>query len=190
MQEKALLLRADYPSSDDHRAERLLEFFGVRCQKRRTIEFGLQENECVERYRLVCSAQAFARVVRDLQNVSRNSNSIARQIHSVFLYSNGDPVALANAVSQLSGATISIHRETGGDIQWRIADDPDGMCRTMRDLCIHPAATALRSFDFFHTDGSASSPLIAAGNKAAFLKLTSNGVPVFISSERLIDIDA
>ena len=189
MQEKALLLRADYPSSDDHRAERLLEFFGVRCQKRRTIEFGLQENECVERYRLVCSAQAFARVVRDLQNVSRNSNSIARQIHSVFLYSNGDPVALANAVSQLSGATISIHRETGGDIQWRIADDPDGMCRTMRDLCIRPAATA-RSFDFFHTDGSASSPLIAAGNKVAFLKLTSNGVPVFISSERLIDIDA
>lgn len=190
MQEKALLLRADYPSSDDHRAERLLEFFGVPCEKRRISELKLPATDLAEGYRLVCAAQAFAHVMGELQNMSRDSNSFARQIHSVFLYSNGDPVALANVVGQLSGATITIRRETGGDIQWRIADDPDGMCRTMRDLCIRPVVTAQRSFDFFHTDGSAASPLIAAGNKAAFLKLTCNGVPVFISSERLIDIDA
>src|SRR5678815_1974809 len=110
MQEKALLLTADYPSADDQRAERLLNFFGVHYLKRRATELGLPENKSAEKYRLVCSAQAFVRVLGDLQNVSRNSNALARQIHSVFLYSNGDPVALANAVSQLSGATISIRR--------------------------------------------------------------------------------
>jgi len=190
MQEKALLLTADYPVVDDHRAERLLEFFGVRCQKRRTSEFALPGNECVERYRLVCSAQAFARVVRDLQNVSRNSNSLPRQIHSVFLYSNGDPVGLANAVSQLSGATISIRRGAGRVTQWHIADEPDGICGAMRDLRIQPSATHLPSSDFFHTDGESLTPLIAGEDKAAFLKLNCNGLPVFVSSERLIDIDA
>ena len=190
MQEKALLLTADYPVVDDHRAERLLQFFGVRCQKRRTSEFALPGNECVERYRLVCSAQAFARVVRDLQNVSRNSNSLPRQIHSVFLYSNGDPVGLANAVSQLSGATISIRRGAGRVTQWHIADEPDGICGAMRDLRIQPLATHLRSGDFFHLDGESLTPLIAGEDKAAFLKLNCNGLPVFVSSERLIDIDA
>jgi len=126
----------------------------------------------------------------DLHDASRHLKGFTRQIHSVFLYSSGDPVALANVVGQLYGRTISIRRGAGSDIQWGIANDPDGMCGAMRDLRIHPSATTLGSGDFFHTDGSSVTSLIAAGNKAAFLKLTFNGVPVFVSSERLIDIDA
>jgi hypothetical protein len=190
MQEKALLLTADYPSADDLRAERLLNFFGVRYLKRRASELGLPENKSAEKYRLVCSVQAFARVVGDLQNVSCNSNSFARQIHSVFLYSNGDPVAIANAVSKLSGVTISIRRGAGRVTEWHIANEPDGMFGAMRDLRIQPSAAHLGSGDFFHTDGESLNPLIAGGDKAAFLKLNCNGLPVFVSSERLIDIDA
>jgi len=190
MQEKALLLTAAYSSTDDQRAERLLDFFGVHYLKRRATELGLPENKSAGKYRLVCSAQAFARVVGDLQNVSRNSNCLARQIHSVFLYSNGDPVALANAVSQLSGATISIRRGAERVTEWHIANEADGLCGAMRDLRIQPSATYLRSGDFFHTDGESLTPLIAGEDKAAFLKLNCNGLPVFVSSERLIDIDA
>jgi hypothetical protein len=191
MQEKALLLTADYPSADDERAERVLNFFGVRYLKRRATELlELPENKSGEKYRLVCAAQAFARYVGDLQNVSHKSNLLARQIHSVFLYSNGDPVAVANAVSQLSGVTISIRRGAGRVTQWHIANDPDGMCGAMRDLRIQPSATQLLSSDFFHTDGGSLTPLIAGEDKAAFLKLNCNGLPVFVSSERLIDIDA
>jgi hypothetical protein len=190
MQEKAMLLTADYPSADDERAERALNFFGVRYLKRRAPELGLPENKSAEKCRVVCSVQAFARVVGDLQNVSCNSNSLARQIHSVFLYSNGDPVAIANAVSQLSGATISIRRGAGRVTEWDIANEPDGMFGAMRDLRIQPSATHLGSGDFFHTDGASLTPLIAAEDKAAFLKLNCNGLPVFVSSEGLIDIDA
>ncbi len=190
MQEKALLLTAAYPSTDDQRAERLLDFFGVHYLKRRATELGLPENKSAGKYRLVCSAQGFARVVGDLQNVSRNSNCLARQIHSVFLYSNGDPVALANAVSQLSGATISIRRGAERVTEWHIANEPDGVCGAMRDLRIQPSATYLRSGDFFHTDGESLTPLIAGEDRAAFLKLNCNGLSVFVSSERLIDIDA
>src|SRR4030095_3207895 len=190
MQEKALLLTADYPSADDQRAERLLNFFGVRYLKRRATELGLPENKSAEKYRLVCSVQAFARVVGDLQNVSRNSNLFARQIHSVFLYSNGDPVAITNAVSQFSGATISIGRGAGRLTRGHIGNEPDGMCGAMRDLRIQPSATHLRSGDFFHTDGGSVTPLIAGEDKAAFLKVSCNGLPVFVSSEGLIDIDA
>jgi len=190
MQENAVLLTADYPSADDQRAERLLNFFGVRYLKRRATEVGLPENKSDEKYRLVCSVQAFARLVGDLQNVSCNSNCLARQIHSVFLYSNGDPVALAKAVSQLSGATISIRRGAERVTEWHIANEPDGLCGAVRDLRIQPSATYLRSGDFFHTDGESLTPLIAGEDKAAFLKLNCNGLPVFVSSERLIDIDA
>jgi len=190
MQEKALLLAADYPSADDQRAERLLNFFGVRYLKRRATEVGLPENKSTEKYRLVCSVQAFAHLVGDLQNVSCNFNSLARQIHSVFLYSNGDPVALGNAVSQLSGVTLSIRRGAGRVTEWHIANEPDGMFETMRDLRIQPSTTHLGSSDFFHTDGESLTPLIAGEDRAAFLKLNCNGLPVFVSSERLIDIDA
>jgi hypothetical protein len=106
------------------------------------------------------------------------------------LYSNGDPVAIANAVSQLSGATISIRRGAGRVTEWHIANEPDGMFGAMRDLRIQPSATHLGSGDFFHTDGESLTPLIAGEDKAAFLKLNCNGLPVFVSSERLIDIDA
>ena len=190
MQEKALLLTADYPSADDQRAESLLNFFGVRYLKRRVTALGPPENKSVEKYRLVCSVQAFARVVGGLQNASGNSNSLARQLHSVFLYSNGDPVAIANAVSQLSGATISIRRGAGRVTEWHIANEPGGMFGAMRGLRIQPSATHLGSGDFFHTDGESLTPLIAGEDKAAFVKLNCNGLPVFVSSERLIDIDA
>lgn len=191
MQDKALLLTADYPSADDQRAERLLEFFGVGYLKRHAAELlELPENKSAEKCRLVCSAQSFARVMGNLQNASGNANLLARQIHSVFLYSNGDPVAVANTVSQLSGVTTSIRRGAGSVTQWHIANDPDGMCGAMRDLRIQPSATYLRTGDFFHTDGGSLTPLIAGEDKAAFLKLTWNGLPVFVSSERLIDIDA
>ena len=190
MQENALLLTADYPSADDHRAERLLNFFGVPYLTRRATEFGLPENKSAEKYRLVCAAQTFARVVGDLENPSHNSNLLAQQIHSVFLYPDGDPVTVANAVSRLSGGTISIRRGAERVTQWHIANDPDGMCGAMRDLRIQPSATYLRSGDFFHTDGGSLTPLIAGEDKTAFLKLSCNGLPVFVSSERLIDIDA
>jgi len=193
MLEKALLLTGDHSLADDRRAGRLLKFFGVPYQRQSATDFRLPESSPAGEntsYRLVCAAQTFARVMGDLHDASRHLNGFTRQIHSVFLYSNGDPVALANVVGQLYGTTISIRRGTGSDSQWRIANDPDGMCGAMRDLRIHPAANTLRSGDFFHTDGSSVTSLIAAGNKAAFLKLTCNGVPVFVSSERLIDIDA
>ncbi len=141
MQEKALLLTADYPSADDQRAERLLNFFGVRYLKRRATEFGPPESKSAERYRLVCSAQTFARVVGNLHNISCTSNPLARQIHSVFLYSNGDPVVLANTVSQLSGVTLSIRRGAGRVTEWHIANEPDGMFGVMRDLRTQPSAT-------------------------------------------------
>ncbi len=190
MQETALLLTADYPSGDDQRAERLLNFFGVPYLKRRATELGLHESGSADGFRLVCSAQTFARAVGDLRNISCNSNSLAWHIHSVFLYSNGDPVALANAVSQLSGATLSIRRGAGHVNEWHIANEPDGMCGTMRGLRLQPAAAHVASSDFFHTDGTTLTPLIAGDGRAAFLRLNCNGLPIFVSSERLIDVDA
>jgi hypothetical protein len=190
MRKTALLLTGDYPSRDDRRAERLLEFFGVPYQKQRATEFGSAETSPGKKYRLMCAAQTFSYLTEKLQNHSCGSNGFAQRIHSAFLYSNGNPIALTNIVSQLSGANISVRRGAKGHVQWRIADDPDGMCGAMRALHVHPAAAKLSSCDFFDCNENRAAPLIASGDKAGFLKVTCGGIPFFISSVPLLDIDA
>jgi hypothetical protein len=190
MQEEALLVTGDYPSRDDRRAERLLEFFGVPYQKRRTAEFDLAETISTKKYRLVCAAKTFSHLTEKLQNLSCGPNGPVRQIHSAFLYSNGDPVALENIVRRLSGANIPVRRGAKSHSKWHIADDPDGICGAMRGLQVHPAATTVSRCDFFERNEDSITQLIASSDKAAFLKVTCGGIPFFISSVPLLDIDA
>ena len=71
MLEEALLLTGDPSSSDDGRAERLLEFFGVSFQRQSTKDFKLLTSSPIAgnmSYRLVCAAQTFASVIGELQN--------------------------------------------------------------------------------------------------------------------------
>ena len=190
MQEKALLLTGDYSSSDDRRAERLLEFFGVRYEKRRVTEFALGEPNSGKKHRLMCAAQTFSHLAKGLRNPSCGPNGVTQQVHSVFLYSNGDPIALENVVRELSGANIPVRRAARSDTEWHIADEPDGMCGAMRGLHVHPAAITLSRCDFFERNEDSVTPLIASDDKAAFLKVTRGGIPFFISSVPLLDIDA
>lgn len=190
MQEEALLLTGDYPSRDDRRVERLLEFFGVRYEKRRVTEFALGEPTSGKKHRLMCAAQTFSRLTEGLQNPSSGPNGLAQQLHSAFLYSNGDPVALENIVRQLSGASIPVRRGAKSHTQWHVADEPDGICGAMRGLSVHPAATTLGRCDFFERNENSVTPLIASGDNAAFLKVTSQQIPFFVSSVSPLDIDA
>ena len=193
MHEQAVLVTADQPSIDDGRAGRLLEFFGVPHYTQSVIDFGLPESNHKEgnpKGRLVCAAETFARVARELQNDSNGGEGFAQRVHSVFLYPTNNPASLANLVSELSGTKISIYKGAGSEVEWCIADDSGGVCGAMRGLRVRPTPATLESCDFFDANESSVTPLIAAGNKAAFLKLTWNSVPVFASSERLIDIDA
>ena len=193
MQEKALLLTGDRSSVADRKAERLLEFFGVPYQKQSATDFRLPESSSMtnnSNYRLICTTRTFVQVMGALEKAPYDSKRFSRQIHSVFLYSDGDPVTLANVVGQLSGATISIRKGARTHVQWSIADDPDGVCGAMRGLRVPPAAMALSSCDFFDANDCSATPLISAGAKTAFLKLTWREVPFFVSSVPLLDIDA
>ena len=193
MQEKALLLTGDRSSVADHNAERLLEFFGVPYQKQSATDFRLPESSSMtnnSNYRLICTTRTFVQVMGALEKAPYDSKRFSRQIHSVFLYSDGDPVTLANVVGQLSGATISIRKGARTHVQWSIADDLDGVCGAMRGLRVPPAAMALSSCDFFDANDCSATPLISAGAKTAFLKLTWREVPFFVSSVPLLDIDA
>ncbi len=193
MREQVFLVTGDHPSIDDGRAGKLLEFFGVPYQTQNATDFRLpkiSQAESNTKCRLVCAAETFARVVGELQDASHGAEGFAQRVHSVLLYPTGNAAALAAVVSQLSGAKVSINKGVRSEIEWCIADDPGGVCGAMRGLRVRPTPATLEGCDFFDANGSSVTPLIAAGNKAAFLKLTCNSVPVFASSERLIDIDA
>jgi len=193
MRKQAVLVTGDHPSMDDGRAGRLLEFFGVPYQTQNATDFRLPESSQAEsntKCRLICAAETFARVAGALQNASHGAEGFAQRVHSVFLYPTNNPAGLAKVVSDLSGTKISIHKGAGSEIEWCIADDPGGVCGAMRGLRVRPTPGTLEGCDVFHANGSSVTPLIAAGNKAAFLKLVWMGVPVSVSSARLIDIDA
>jgi hypothetical protein len=192
MREQALLLTGDHSIADDRRAERLLEFFGVSYHKQNETEFRALDSRSAGSKagcRILCAAQTFASVIKE-QKKTFGSNGFAQQIHSVFLYSSGDPVALAKIVSQLSGASISVCRGAKNHIRWHIANEPDGVCGAMRALHVQPAATTLSSCDFFELNENSASALIASEDKAAFVKLICAETPVFVSSVSLLDIDA
>ena len=193
MLEEALLLTADPPSSDDEKAGRLLEFFGVSFQRQSTKDFKLLTSSSIAgnmSCRLVCAAQTFASVIGELQNGLQGATEFARHVHSVFLYSTVDAAATARVASQFCRATISISKGSEDETEWRIANDASAMFGAMRGLRVHPASATLNSSNLFVANEGSQSALIRAENKVAFLKTTWNDVPVFVSSERLIDIDA
>ena len=193
MREQAVLVTGDHPSIDDGRVGRLLEFFGIPYGTRKATEFHLQDNAArmgVGKCRLVCSAENFAHVFEKLHGALAGSEGFAQRVHSVFLYPTGNITALSELVSRLCGTEISVRKGAATDTDWCIVDDPGGVCGAMRGLRVRPRPATLEGCHVFNANGSSVTPLIAAGNKAAFLKLTCNGVPVFASSERLIDIDA
>ena len=195
MLENALLITGPRSSTEDAKAKRVLEFFGVpfqRCSTKDFIRLAISTVRNNTSYRLVCAAQTFATVVGELQNASRGATEFARHVHSVFLYSNGAAAATARVASELCGATISIEKGLENETEWQIADDPNAICGPMRGLSVRPPAARLKSCDFFVTtkDSPSLSMIISAATKAAFVKTAWNDVPVFVSSERLIDIDA
>jgi hypothetical protein len=189
MHEQAFLLTGDYPSIDDGRVRRLLEFFGIPCETRKATEFRLPESSqsgTNPKCRLVCAAETFHRVIGRLENVQ----GFAQRVHSVFVYPTRNIAALSELVGKLSGTEISVRRGAATKSDWSIADSPEGICGVMGGLRIRPAPSTLQSCDFFAGNGSSATPLLGAGNEAAFLKLTWQTVPVFVSSTQLIDIDA
>jgi hypothetical protein len=191
--EKALLLIGDYPSIDDRRVERLLEFFGVRYETRKATDFRLpatSQDATNSKCRLVCAAEIFGHMIEQVETASVESDGFAQQIHSVFLYPTGNAHDLANIVTRLSGGKVKTCKGARSDIQWHIADDPEGICGAMRGVRAHPLPATVEGRDFLGLNGSPSIPLVSTGTKAAFLKVTWRTVPVFITSARLIDIGA
>jgi hypothetical protein len=193
MRKQAVLVTGDHPSIDDGRAGRLLEFFGVPYQAENATDFQLRKQSRAEsntKCTLICAAETFARVIQEAQSASQGVEGFGRRTHSVFLYPTRNAAGLADLVSQLSGQKISLCNGVTRDSEWRIADDPGGVCGPMRGLRVRPAPAAVTGSVFFDRNGSAVTPFLAAENKAAFLKLIWQTVPVFISSTRLINIDA
>src|SRR6266446_8271188 len=156
MTEEVYLLTGDHPSTDDGRAGRLLEFFGVPYETRNAMEIRRDNipGSGVGKYRLVCSAENFAQVFEELRSGSASSEGFARRVHSVFLYPTGNAATLSKLVSRLCGTEISVRKGAATDTDWCIADDAEGLCGSMRGLRIRPPPPTLEHCDVFAANGS------------------------------------
>jgi len=188
---EVILLTDEHSSAMDCRAKKLLEFFGVQYQTQTATDFFPAKCNSSRRdrsYRILSAAQSFYSVIRKLEEIIDSDS--AAQVHSVFLYSNGDPVALGKVVSQLCGKDVLICRGANNDLRWTIAHDPEGMFGAMGGLQVHPGAGTLNSADFFGVPQSGLHPLITSENNTAFVKIIWRNIRIFVPSVPLLDIDA
>ena len=90
--------------------------------------------------------------MEELQNASRGGNEFARQSILFSCIPTEILPPLQRVVSQLSGAKISIRKGAESETEWRIADDPDGICGAMRGLACTPYARDAGRLRFFHRE--------------------------------------
>ena len=171
MLEKALLLTGELSPSDDKKAGRLLEFFGVSLQVQSAEDLASLTNNSTgdeTSHRLVCAAETFASVIGDLQNPSNGATEFAQRIHSIFLYSSGNAAATARVASQLCETPVSIGKEPDGETEWLIADDSDPMFGAMRGLRVRLAPAAPIGVDLFVTNQNSHHGLIQCTKQGLF----------------------
>ena len=144
-------------------------------------------------YRLVCAAQTFASVIGELQNGSQRVQLNLRGTSIPF-----SCILLSMLLPLREWLASFVERRSPLTRDQKIR--PSGGSQTMLVRCLGRCAVfvytlplsslAEQFLNLFLANEGSQSALIGAANKVAFLKTTWNDVPVFVSSERLIDIDA
>lgn len=177
-------MTSDDSSAEDDKARRLLEFFGVRVR----LFFAVEHLEELEESngRLLCSAERFARLLEADKN---GATALPRTVQSVFVYPGENSLAAIELVRLLCESEAAVTPATAVDGDWRIAEEANDFGGSMQGVKIEVKASSIPQHVFEFT-GDAAAQLIFAGKHSALLKLYWHGVPIFVASEGLIDIDA
>jgi hypothetical protein len=192
--DEALLLTLPGASSEGNNVGKLLTFFGVSWRTLTVSQFvadAAAKLVAPDKCRIFSSAETFSRLLEACDHRSKSMPHWHQDIHSAFVFADGDPQVLERLVRLLAGDERAELRDIDLRGEEFVVATDSGFCGVMASLRI-PASRANDNAclvsNIANTDALS---LISSAFGSMFLKLQYGRVPVFVStSAEIIDIDA
>lgn len=180
-------------ASQNHNLGKLLSFFGISWRtiaSEELFDLDHEGDEDLSKPRVFCSADAFLRVLQELERTSIASTAWEKSVHSVFVYAGDNADSLQRLVRLLvQDEGIVLQKTNGSAVDFVLSDRWDHFCGVMsgiratvsaQDVSFIPCMSKGDVFDIFSSDFG-----------SAFLKINYQGLDVFLSiSKEIIDINA
>jgi hypothetical protein len=195
MKESAFLLIDSNASRQDRCVAKVIQFFGVPSRNLATAEFRLAnaaaDSTCAKP-RLLCSADAFLRVLERREQKAEYEPWWAQYIHSAFIYPSDNVDSLPTLARILSADDASVIRRTDpGAGDFVVSDNLDDFCGVMASIRVTASKANTNGNFVLNTAKRNVVNIISIGDGATLLKFEHKGVPVFLSTSReIIDLDA
>ena len=189
--DKALLLVESSDASTAGRLEKTLAVFGVDSQRLTVAEFkgavGIAGSN--SKHRLLGPATAFLRWAEVLAENPRVRLDWQKNVHSVMVFGENDPASFERLARQTTGDTSASLNKANPGTDWTVTGELPEFCQSMSGIRVavnEDGSTGLTC------DGSkaATSRIINGPNGAALVRSELYGVPVFLATAGVIDVDA
>ena len=195
MREEALLLTRDGSPLESGNLAKMLNFFAVPWRAITVDEFLSYDSinhESSASIRIFCSCNALLTLAAQLK---RNADCLLRwkeHVHSVFVYTCDDPVALRHLVRMLSGEDATVVDKLNRGIgDFVVSDEFNEFCGVMSGVRVAVSKEDIKASLVLDASKTGVLNIISSDQGATFLKLEHKGVPVFFSaSQEILDIDA
>jgi hypothetical protein len=191
---QAILLSDAGDSLASERIGKLLSFFGVSWRTLTVSQFvadAAAKLAAPDKCRIFSSAETFSRLLEACDHRLESTPHWHQDIHSAFVFADGDPQVLEKLVRLLAGDERAELRHIHLRGEEFVVANNSGFCGVMASLRI-PASRANDNAclvsNIANTDALS---LISSASGSMFLKVQYGHVPVFVStSVEIIDIDA
>ncbi len=191
--DQAILLDDTGDSLPYQRIAKLLSFFGVSWRRLTLSQFiadAAAKLVVPEKCRIFSSAETFLRLLEARNHRPESMPHSHQNIHSAFVFADGNPQVLEKLVQLLAGDERAElrHIHSGGE-EFVVANDTE-FCGIMASLRV-PVSSPNDDVCLVSNIGDTGAlSLISSASGSIFLKLQCGDVPVFVStSAEIIDID-
>ena len=191
--DQAILLDDTGDSLPYQRIAKLLSFFGVSWRRLTLSQFiadAAAKLVVPDNCRIFSSAETFLRLLEACNHRPDSMPHSDQNIHSAFVFADGDPQVLEKLVQLLAGDERAElrHIHSGGE-EFVVANDTE-FCGIMASLRV-PVSSPNDDVCLVSNIGDTGAlSLISSASGSIFLKLQCGDVPVFVStSAEIIDID-
>jgi hypothetical protein len=193
MRDEALLLNgAGGLSLESGNVAKVLNFFGVPWRAATVAEFlgyTRLDRGSSAKSRVLCSADIFFELIRQLEDNSEAIRPWQDRAHSVFVYAGNDSEILQKLLQTLTGDEGAVLDTAVGDVA--VSDQLDDFCGVMAGVRVSASTANVDASLVLNMGRGNAINIISSGDGAIFLKLGYKGVPVFLlTSGEIIDIDA
>ena len=191
--DQAILLDDTGDSLPYQRIAKLLSFFGVSWRRLTLSQFiadAAAKLVVPDNCRIFSSAETFLRLLEACNHRPDSMPHSDQNIHSAFVFADGDPQVLEKLVQLLAGDDRSElrHIHSGGE-EFVVANDTE-FCGVMASLRVPVSSSKEDVCLVSNIADTGALSLISSASGSIFLKLQCGDVPAFVStSAEIIDID-